>query len=397
MDLNKKIEESLKEYKIRLFSNKEEYNLSFQQIADLINIESGESKNESTYRKWWSAYKEGYSDAKSSLNNDTIDKYEKIRTEAEKARIRFFDQRNSYNKMIREQARTDEIKSIIEESILSLPKIEVPKEININSNNTEEYCLFFGDEHYGTEFDIKGLNGETINSYSPKIFENRMWKLYKEVKDILLKNNIKKINIYSLGDFADGVLRVSQLLDLKYGIVDSTINYGNFISVWLNEISKFAKVRFQITDGNHTELRMLSQPKGTFKNENMTKIVKNIISIRLMNNPNFELVQNPTGYIFDNICGYNMLGIHGEEKNMEDSILKFSSIYHVNIDYLVAGHYHHNKNEEVGENSEVINIPSVMGSDKYSIYLKKRSSPAAKFIVFKDNYGKWCEYNIILK
>ena len=34
--------------------------------------------------------------------------------------------------------------------------------------------LVFGDEHYGAEFELKGLFGEIINSYSPEIFEKRM-------------------------------------------------------------------------------------------------------------------------------------------------------------------------------------------------------------------------------
>ena len=46
---------------------------------------------------------------------------------------------------------------------------------------------------------------------------------------------------------------------------------------------------------------------------------------RLENNPNFEFIQNPTGYIFDNIVGYNVFGCHGETKSMEQAIKDFKS------------------------------------------------------------------------
>ena len=50
-----------------------------------------------------------------------------------------------------------------------------------------EGVLLFGDEHYGTEFEICGLNNEVINSYSPEIFENRMWSLLDQTISIVRK------------------------------------------------------------------------------------------------------------------------------------------------------------------------------------------------------------------
>ena len=77
MIYNKNLEENLKDYKIRLCKNKDIYGLTFQDIANLINKESGENKSESVYRKWWTAYNEGYQDAeRNSLDNDDMKKRE---------------------------------------------------------------------------------------------------------------------------------------------------------------------------------------------------------------------------------------------------------------------------------------------------------------------------------
>ena len=59
--------ENLKDYKIRLCRNKDEYGISFQDIAALMSEETGEVKGESVYRKWWTYYKEGYTDAEKNL------------------------------------------------------------------------------------------------------------------------------------------------------------------------------------------------------------------------------------------------------------------------------------------------------------------------------------------
>lgn len=51
MDILKQNGETLKEYKIRLFRNKDSYKLSNKDIAELINNASNLNRDESSYRK----------------------------------------------------------------------------------------------------------------------------------------------------------------------------------------------------------------------------------------------------------------------------------------------------------------------------------------------------------
>lgn len=61
--------------------------------------------------------------------------------------------------------------------------------------------MVFGDEHYGAEFELKDLFGNIINSYSPEIFEERMYDLFDQTVEIIHKENIDTLNVYSMGDF----------------------------------------------------------------------------------------------------------------------------------------------------------------------------------------------------
>ena len=153
-----------------------------------------------------------------------------------------------------------------------MPPLNIPQYIK-PTHTSHAYCLVFGDEHYGIEFEIKDLFGNIINAYSPEIFEKRMWILFNKTLEIIQKENIDTLNVYSMGDFSDGCLRVSQLMKLRCGVVDGTIKYADFITNWLNELTKYVRVTFQMTNGNHTELRQLGQPKGTFTEDNMGKVV----------------------------------------------------------------------------------------------------------------------------
>jgi predicted phosphodiesterase len=223
-----------------------------------------------------------------------------------------------------------------------------------------------------------------------------MWNLFYKVVDIIKKEDLTTLYVFALGDFTDGILRCSQLMKLRYGVVEGTVKYANFISNWLNELSKYVNIKYQMVFGNHSELRMLGQPKGTFKDDNTGLFVREIIKTRLENNPNFEMTINPTGLIFDNIEGFNVLAIHGEVRNMENAIKDFSSTYNTNIQILIGGHMHHYKAETVGVNREVINVPSVIGIDDYSMTLNKTSNPGASLFLIEENKGVTVDYKIKL-
>ena len=165
----------------------------------------------------------------------------------------------------------------------------------------------------------------------------------------------------------------------------------------MNSLSEYFNIEYHIVvDGNHSQLRLLGQPKNTFTDENMSKVINTIIKERLSNNNNVKIIVNDTGMIFDNVCGYTILGIHGEVKSMSKAISEYEKLYGININYLIGGHLHHYKAEEIGFDCEVINIPSIIGIDDYSVSLRKCSNPAAKLLTFEEGNGKILERTIKL-
>lgn len=393
--------ETPKAYRIRLYKNKDLYGLNNVEIGKLCNEAFGVEWDESAHRKKTQNYLKGYNDAKAELGNadqqlqNMIDENKKLIKEVKKEKVKLQTEKLEYARWIREEARDELITEKICNAISTLPPLDIPEHI-IPTHNTKAYALVYGDEHFGVEFELKGLFGDVINAYSPEIFEERMWDLFNQTIEIVQKEKIDTLNVFSMGDYMDGTLRVSQLMKLRYGVVDGTIKYADFISNWLNELTKYVRVKYQSTNGNHSELRMLGQPKGTFTEDNMGKVVSEYIKTRLKDNPNFTYIENPTGYIYAQLATHTILGIHGEVKNMDSAIKEFSSIYGVPIQYLLAGHLHHNKVEEVGVNQEVINVGSIIGIDNYSLSLRKTSNASAKLLVFEQIKGKICEYTLKL-
>lgn len=374
---------------------------TWEELSPILNSELGyeeeDWKGESAWRKRYRNYLEAYDKifSKTQFSQSRLSEIEEQKHELDKARAKLQSEKLEYNRWIREEARDELIAEKIITAVRELKPLDIPPTL-ITKKISNSAILAFGDEHYATEFTIYGLHGEIINEYNPEIFEQRMWRLFHQVVGIIAKEDITELNVFALGDFTDGILRCSQLMKLRYGVVEGTVKYANFISEWLNELSKHVRVKYQMVFGNHSELRMLGQPKGTFKEENTGLFVREIIKTRLENNPNFEMIINPTGLIFDNIEGFNVLGIHGEVRNMENAIKDFSNTYNTDIQILIGGHMHHYKAETVGINRDVINVPSIIGIDDYSMTLNKTSNPGASLFLVEEDKGVTVDYKIKL-
>ena len=392
--------ETEKQFIWRLHSLVNTKELTWKQIGDIVNEQFRDSeeeyRDESAYRKPCQSAEAYYDEVFSKMiGTEYSDDIAKQRRELAKERVKLQTEKLEYNRWLREEARDELITEKICDAVNSLVPLDIPEHI-APVHNTRAYALVYGDEHFGVEYELKGLFGDIINAYSPEIFEERMWDLFHQTVEIVQKENIDTLNVFNMGDFNDGILRVSQLMKLRYGVVDGTIKYADFIANWLNELTKFVRVKYQSTNGNHSELRMIGQPKGTFTEDNMGKVVTEFIKTRLKDNPNFTYIENPTGFIYAQLACNTVLGIHGEVKNMKTAIDEFSRIYNVPIQYLLAGHLHHNKTEEIGVNSEVINVGSIIGVDSYSLSLRKTANASAKLLVFEQTKGKVCEYTLKL-
>lgn len=391
--------ESQDQYFYRVCNMKDSLGFTWPQMAEIFNNEFGCNKGDTAYRKRWAAFKSVL-----DANTDKIvgeNKYlEELKTEKrniEKERKKLQTEKLEYNKWLREEARDELICEHICQAIKELPALDVPPLLCCGDNalTDRDAALIISDAHYGAEFTIRGLFGEMLNEYNPEIFEARMWDLLNQVIKICKKENINTLRVYDLGDSVDGLLRVSQLMKLRYGVIESTIRYGRFMTEWLNELTQHVKVKFQmVTDANHSQLRMLGQPKNTFKDENMSYIIAEKFMDRLGNNPNFEFVQNPSGYVFDELAGYRVLGIHGEVKNMEDAIKNFSATYKTPIDILIGGHKHHKEVDNVGIRVDAVSVPSIIGVDDYSMSLNKTADAGATMLFVESGKGISIEYNI---
>ena len=379
--------------------------MSWTDLSAIFNKElrDGEEQylNESAYRKSYTYAKNYYDDVFSKFSGDEyLEELRQQKRELEKERKKIQTEKIEYNKWLREEARDEMIAEKLAGAVMCLDPIKPPtvckRFVGIDDADMTSWVLAFGDAHYGAEFKINGLYGDIINEYNPEIFEQRMNELYERVVRIITKENIKDLYVFDLGDQIDGLLRISQLMKLRFGVVESTIKYAEYMSHWLNNLTEHVRVHYRQCAGNHSELRLLNGKKSSFEDENMAAVIYEYIKIRLRDNGRFDIDQNPTGMIFEDIHGVNVLAFHGESKDLEATVKDFRQIYNERIDILIAGHLHHAYSETVGVDIDVMRTPSIIGVDDYSLKLHKTSNAGATLFSVVGDYGKMLEYNIKL-
>ena len=389
-------------YKIRLCKNKDLYGLSWDDIANLINKETGENLGRDVFRKFWRYYNEGYEDAlKDNLDNDILlQEYEKKKIEFEKEKVKTQTEKLELRQWIRESARVELFEEKLSDYLKALPVIKVPEyKLNKNTNESRGVICGIADSHYGKEILIRGLKNEILNEYNPEIFEQRMWMLLSKYVDIFEKENIKEVYFYNLGDDIDGILRVSQLMSLKYGIIESTMKFAEFMVIFLNELSKYVFIKYYSTMSNHSEIRPLNSKSGEFFKENVELIVNWHLKHRLKDNPNIEINECNNVVNLNRIAGLSVLNLHGQnERDLGQSVKDYSLLYGEKIDLLLVGHLHYNNSKTVGMsdvgNIDVVQFPSICGIDEFSMNLKRAACPGGKLIII-DGVDK-IVYDLVL-
>ena len=361
-ELTRQENESIKSYKLRLCRNKDLYNLNSKSIAELINKETENNFNESTYRKWFSAYEEGYTDArKEGLSDDNVLKeYEIKRVEFEKEKIRFYDQRTAYNKDIRVDARWDELFNIVENTIKNneLPKLTYKQnDITISDN---DLLISLSDLHFGIEVD------NHWNKYNSEICVERLKKYLDKILSVKKLHKSENCFVNANGDLISGNIHIPIQVANKENIIQQIMGVSEVIAWFLNELSNnFNNVYFNVVAGNHSRL---NTKNDSIQSERLDDLVPWYIKARLQNKQNIFVLEDnidDTMSIF-NIRGKSYLSVHGDYDN-EKSLISNITMMLENKPYAICtGHLHHNAINNI-QGIKLLMSGSVLGVDDYCI------------------------------
>lgn len=388
--LQRKDNESFMDYHIRLFQNKNEYGIDTYEIAELLNKEYGSNFSESKWRKDYAAY-EKWKDyiIGQNIDEEIQKKYEELRIESEKEKIRKRDQNREYLKTIRNQARFEEIRNVIYDAIVNVNDyIPLRFEPNYTEILNEKHGLaLFSDWHYG--MDIKN----TTNIFNKQVFNERVEKLVSKVIEYGKLNNISTLHIAQLGDLVSGIIHVSTRVQANEDIIEQTKYVSEVIAQVLSKLAnEFPLIKYYNVIGNHGRT---GNKNDVGIKENFEYLIPWYLEARLQDFKNIEIVVDEDGYIASKIFNEDIVYVHGNYDRVDQCVTRLPQVLGFVPSYIFGGHIHHNYEKEYGKTTVVVN-GSLIGADDYAMQGRYGAKPSQKFMIFDKDLGLECTYIIKL-
>lgn len=392
-ELRKLPEESFFSWELRLGQNKDTYNIDWKTIGDLLNSESGNEFTSDKWRKEIQNFMTAYSHfAEDNIGTEKLlEQEQKILEQRKKLQV--------YTNLRHKDARLSARQSLItDELVEKWDKLPVPSPLfsPYNSNSPESHILSLGDIHFG-KF------GESLNnSYDEEKAINRMNEILSETVSFLQYKHKNYIDTIIGGDSIDGMLRINQLQAIQDGYIDQTIKFSRFLASWLNEFSKYTKLNIHyLTSSNHTQIRPLGSKRNDFSGEDLEKVIAAYNHDVLINNDRIKFNTYKDGFADFDVQGYNICSLHGHQVKKDKNIInRLSALHRKFYDYCFMFHFHYEGLDTLGSgvdnNIQLIQCPSVCGSDGYSDRLLTSAMPEAMITTLTKGKGKTDTHEIIL-
>lgn len=363
--------ETTESYRQRLCKSKDILNLSWQQIADLLNDVFNTNYDEATYRRAW---KNG-----NRAPRKVDDDYE-LRKEA----MKLSDINVQERANIRAIAREETIKEIAHDVVLMmnkdkplLPTAKI-KPYEIDTDKSAILCL--SDWHYGIECETPN------NIYNPDICKHRLTVLLNKVFAFLSMDKPKELHVVNLGDLISGYIHLQMRLQNRIDIITQVIEVQEILCEFLSNLANVVPVYYYDCYDNHS--RLDPNKKTSLELESLTRIIHYFVKERTFNSKYPVIVcENlvASDLISFDVLDFTIAGVHGHKDRpvniIEHLRLNNDTVY----DLVLTAHNHHFWTDE-RYSTVVVGNGSLMGTDTYAYDLRAHSTPSQNYILIsRDN------------
>ena len=321
--------------------------------------------------------------------NELLTELDEKMIELRKERQKFFDQRNAFNKVVRDRSRQEELNEILVEAVQSgeLPTLDYSSHIQIQSDN--DLLVSLNDIHYGAN--IKNA----WNEYNSYICRDMMCRYLDRIISIGQTHKSENCICWMNGDAISGNIHYSIAITNKENVIEQVMGVSELVSEFLAELSKhFNTVTFITVAGNHS--RISPNKDDSLSSERLDDLIEWYVKARLQNFDNIIIADNKideTMYTID-IRGKLYCGVHGDYDGSAAKVQALQTMVGKPVYAVLSGHLHHNK-VDVVQGIKTVMAGSFLGIDDYCIQKRIFGKPEQMVCVCDEN-GILCHYDISL-
>ena len=386
-DVLKKMEsECYTDYIARICSLKDDFDLTWEDVAQILNDELGCSYSESWYRKNFkdNSFPETLKTKRcGECDNSDKSDYEKL-LEIKKERVKMADERNQNMLAVRRLAREEtllEIAKEVAETLKSKPVL--PNYEYITNTGTKAAILQISDWHYGIEI------SNPWNSYDPEIARDRIIKLRSRVIEKIKENSVKDLYITNLGDLISGRIHETIRIQNRIDVISQALEVAEILVEFIAYLSQYADIYYISTTDNHSRLE--PKKESSIDLESLTRVIEPLVEARIQNLKyenkckNITFIKSPFGPDIAKfeIMGYKIGAVHGHKDNPRAVVSNISLMTQDNYDLILSAHLHHfSCNEDF--NTVTVSNGSLMGTDDYAADLRLNNKPSQNLIIVSE-------------
>lgn len=288
---------------------------SWQEVANILNELLGTEYTESKFRKQRQAFDKMLEANRSKfVDSDNQLKEIQIQTrELERAKIKFRDERNAWQKQNYTDARVEEKLDALELELRSLGNVNFSIHDNIEIQSDNDILVILSDLHIGQCF--SSIWGE----YNSDIAKRRLNQLLNEIISIQKIHQSQNCYISCQGDLLSGNIHKSIQVTNRENVIEQIKLATELISSFCYELSKcFGTVFMTNVSGNHSRM---DRKDDAIHDERMDDIISWGIELSLKHIENFHVLKRnlDTGIADIPIRGKSYIAVHGDYDSFSKS------------------------------------------------------------------------------
>lgn len=321
-------------------------------------------------------------------STDMLSEFDRKKIELQVERQKFFDQRNAFNKLVRERSRQEELNEILVEAVKSgnLPRLDYEYHEVMPSDN--DLLVSLNDIHYGATVN------NYWNTYNSDICREMMRRYLDRIIQIAQTHNSENCIVWANGDEISGNIHKSIAVTNKENVIEQVKGVSELIAEFIAELSKhFATVTFVSVAGNHS--RLDPNKDNALVSERLDDLVEWYLSARLQNFDNVIIgggeKVDETMYLID-VRGKTYCGVHGDFDGSASKVQALQTMARKPLYAVLSGHLHHCKIDDV-QGIRTIMAGSFLGMDDYCVQKRIYGRPE-QMVCVCDEAGVRCSYNV---
>ena len=326
-------------------------------------------------------------------STDRMSELDRKKIELQAERQKFNDQRNAFNKLVRERSRQEELNEILVKSIQEgdLPRLDYefdPYGVVTQSDN--DLLVSLNDIHYGATVE------NYWNTYNSDICREMMCRYLDRIIQIARTHSSQNCVVWANGDEISGNIHKSITVTNKENVIEQIKGVSELIAEFIAELSKhFVTVTFVSVAGNHS--RLDPNKDNALVSERLDDLIEWYLAARLQSFENVIIgggeKVDETMYLID-VRGKTYCGVHGDFDGSPSKIQALQTMARKPLYAVLSGHLHHCKIDDV-QGIRTIMAGSFMGMDDYCVQKRIYGRPE-QMVCVCDETGVRCSYNVSL-